>query len=183
VVGYIIYSVYNELEYERFAKENRPALKYIEKLYFIKDEDERRRYQDQFRCFLQKKEFLDLIYHTTSTKNNLKIRPEILQTLKNHLSNFAARRISGLWVPIFSFLFSVLTAIILLGIFDVSFTIRLPYTIVMFLVILIISFVLLYGHKRVLREAYILEGYMIRAKCEEIEELLEKLFPLKPNKH
>ncbi|MCW3985311.1 MAG: hypothetical protein NWE91_02740 [Candidatus Bathyarchaeota archaeon] len=180
IAGYIIYSVYNEYDYERLSKKNRPALEYIENLDFIEDKTRCKHYQDQLRCFLQKKEFLDLIYHTTlikSKEDNLKIGPEILQTLKNHLSNFATRRVSGLWVPFFSFLFLFPTAI-LLGIFDVSFTIRLPYTIGMFLVILIISFVLLHGHKRVLYEAYTLEVYMIRAKHEEVEELLKRLFEI-----
>jgi len=187
IAGYIIYSVFNEYDYECLAKKNRPALEYIKELDFIKNNERNyTHFRDQLRCFLQKKEFLDLIYHTTlikGDKENLKIGPEVLQTLKNHLSNFAARRVLGFWVPFFSFVFFLffIPTAMSLGIFDVSFT-RLPYTIGMFLVIFIISVVLLLGHKRVLYEAYILEGYMIRAKREEIEELLRRLF-LKPNKH
>ena len=195
IAGYIIYSVFNEYDYERLAKKNRPALEYIKELDFIKNNKRNHEhFKDQLRCFLQKKEFLDLIYHTTlinrasvrySEEENLEIRPEIIQTLKNHLSNFAARRVSGLWVPIFStvfFLFFIFAAM-LLGIFDVSFTIRLPYTIGMLLVILLISFVLLHGHKRVLFEAYKLEEYFIKSKEEVIKELLKKLFLEKPKEN
>ena len=65
IAGYIIYSVFNEYDYECLAKKNRPALEYLKKLDFIALEHERKHFSDQLRCFLQKKEFLDLIYHTT----------------------------------------------------------------------------------------------------------------------
>lgn len=113
-IGYMIYGFYNHI-YEHWAgkKEERYALKYLEDLEFVK-ENNRDHYKKQLRCFIQKKEFLDLLYHSTLEKDGeIKIDSKIIETLKNHLSNFAARVVCGLFVPLFSFLLLLPTMAIL----------------------------------------------------------------------
>ena len=168
VVGYLIYAFYNEFIYELLARwaTIRHALEYLEALGFDKE-----------KSFLQKKEFIDLVYHSAlagTGKDTLKIDPEILKTLKGHLSNFATRVTCGALVPILLIPAMFITVMTLQDVFAVSLIFR-PLVILYMLGIVVLSTVLLLGCMRVLREAYQLEEYFLKAKKKEIEELLRRL--------
>lgn len=175
-IGYLIYAFYNHL-YEHWAGDvtKRPALKYLEDLSFTSEKN-RPYIRGNLRCFIQKKEFLDLIYHSSSNNGEMKIDTEILNTLKNHLSAFAARIVCGFFVPIFC-IPSFLLVWKALSLINIDFAWNALFTIFSILAIAIISIVLLIDCMRVLYEAYQLEVYMIKTKSKEIEELCKKLFP------
>lgn len=181
IIGYLIYAFYNCLyEYLAGKRTLRPALRYIEDLTFVND-NKRARYKEKLKCFIQKKEFLDLIYHSTLEKNGeIKIDREILGTLKNHLSAFAARVVCGLFVPLLCIpSYFILRQV--LSFFGVNFTSSSPLLITSIVIIIILSGVLLWDCQRVLYEAYQLEAYLIKVKKKEIIKLLEKLFTSENN--
>jgi len=189
VVGYLIYGFYNHL-YERMAMDTdrRGALKYIEDLPFESCEEKKDHYKKMLRCDIQKKEFLDLIYHSNFKSGNSPIEfdSKIIDTLKGHLSNFSARYVCSVFVPIFCFLAWLLIWLILKA-YNLSFTFSIPQQMQFFFSILGICFVsaiLYWDCKRVLFEAYQLEEYFIKAKEEVVKKFLKSLFPIdrKPEK-
>lgn len=181
IIGYLVYAPYNYV-YEHWAgkRTTRGALRYIEDLEFVNDND-RAGYQKNLRCITQKKEFLDLVYHSTLKKNvgEIKIDPKIVETLKNIVSNFAARIVCGFFVPLFC-LFLVYPSVEILKLFGLTLELNIFFLLVSILFIGALSFVLLLDSKRVLYEAYQLEEYMVKAKKEEIKKLLKKLFIREP---
>jgi len=177
-IGYIIYGFYNHL-YEHWAmkKEWRGALRYIENLEFVGDEKHKKRYKRMLRCDIQKKEFLDLIYHSTLEKNGeIKIDPKIFETLKNNLSAFAARVVCGFFVPVIFCIPSYFLVWYTLSLFGLNFTWRGWFPLPSIAIIFLLSIVLILDCKRVLYEAYQLEEYLVKVRRKEIKELLGKLF-------
>lgn len=180
-LGYLLYSFYTHI-YEHWEKNRdwRTALTYIDEFKFIKDQRKQEHYKRQLRCFLQKKEFLDLIYHSTlDGSQGIRFDQGLAETLKNHLSIFAARFVCGLLVPVFCIPLTPLLAWTL-GIFGTTFTLRLELSLLLSAVVCAASFSLLLGYKRILFEAYQLEAYYVRAKRREIESLLQEVFAQEP---
>ena len=170
-VGYLVYVPF-VYKYEKMAmnSEKRPALGYI--LRLAKEEE----CENYLRCDTQKKEFLDLAYHSNyESASELRIHPEIIATLKNNLSNYAARYVCGTYVPL-----AVIPGIILtiptLAFVEISFELKNVWFIFVALTaVLSISLLLSMDRERVLNETFALEEFMIRTKQKEVRELLKRL--------
>jgi len=196
VIGYLIYAFYNR-EYEEIARDSnsRGALDYIIKLDFV-EKPERGIYQallesdngDEEETFIRRKEFLDLVFWSICTNDSgINTSSSVVEVLGNHLSNYAARIVCGLYVPLssgFCFLAFLLGSCFFglipglrLQCYDVPifFALNLFFICLWFVVLLLISIFLLHDSPRVLREAFQLEENFVKAKKEEILLLLEQL--------
>lgn len=170
-IGYIVYIPFN-YKYEKLAvnPEKRPSLKLI--ALMAKKEG----FDNYLRCGTQKKEFLDLVYHSNiETTSNLKIHPEIVNTLKNHLSNYAARHVCGTYVPI-AIVPVVFLTLPLLTFVGISFQLsNFWFVFPTLIMVLAISVSLSIDRERVLNETFVLEELMVKAKAEEVKELMKRL--------
>ncbi len=170
-IGYLVYIPFN-YRYEKIAMnpERRHALDYIARLA------EEAECGSLLKCDTQKKEFLDLVYHSKfESSSGLKINPEIVATLKNHLSNYAARYVCGTYVPIL--LIPVMFfALFILKFAGIGFAMNnVWFSFFVLLLVLVVSLGLSMDRERVLTETFTLEEFMIRTKEKEVKELLRRL--------
>lgn len=170
-IGYLVYIPFS-YKYEKVAvdPDRRPSLKFIESMAKSVG------CETYFRCGTQKKEFLDLVYHANiETRLGLKIHHEIVNTLKNHLSNYAARYVCGTFVP-FAIIPAMILTIPLLSFVGIGFQLRnLWFLLFALAVVILISLFLSMDRERVLDETFALEEFMVRSKTEEIRELLNRV--------
>jgi hypothetical protein len=177
IIGYLIYAWYPPY-YENISKnsDRRGALKYIKDLEFIED-TKKEDYRKLLKCHTQRKEFLDLIFSSTHKHAEVNFDSEAVKTIKNHLSNYAARIVCGKYVLIANLISAVLIGIP--GSFlpngQPVFTWN-PLFVALWLGLsFTMSYRLLRDAPRVLDEAYRLEEYLVKAKKAEVLTLLGDL--------
>jgi len=153
-VGYLIYVPYN-YRYEKLAIDpnRRQVIEYINRL--AKEANCR----DFIKCDAQRKEFLDLVYHSNyRAGSELQIDSDIIATLKNHLSNYAARYVCGTLIPLSLIPVIPFVWYILLRA-GIGFTWNVPFSLLVITLILITSLLLSIDRERVLLEAFQLEEF------------------------
>jgi hypothetical protein len=168
VIGYLVYAFYDPVyEYLSRYKKRRHALALIEEWAEKKNRT--------FKSPVQRKEFLDLVYHASSRNGHHDIDQNILETMKNHLSNYSARVICGALVPMIAAI--VYFAFIILIAYGIIPQLRLSINWGLWLtfsaIILIASAFLYLGRSRVLRETFALEELLILSRKKEAKKLLE----------
>ena len=181
VIGYLIYSPYNNF-YEYVSSHcNRPALVFIQNAEFAK-RSERAYYTKRTDSFALQKELIDLTlyidYHPKdkangTEKSDATLSHSVLSVLQNQLNNFSARVVCGFFTPIFSLVIAGIIGLVLMPTFF-----SLDKTAVYFsiLLIILISGSLLVGARGVLKEAFVLENYIIRSRKSELKIILDKIF-------
>jgi len=179
-IGYVIYTFYDSLLYERVATypKWRTVFRLLDKNQKLDTTD-------------KKKAFLDLVFRI-HTKDSIKVDPSLLLTIRGIWSHFNARIVCSIFVPAFSVgCFLVLYAVenaLPIEIFRFrSFTwsnLAIPLWLVPVLIIATVSLVLILFSRRPYRETCRLEEYLFLVKDKEVKKALEVISasPQKPNK-
>lgn len=170
LLGYLIYAPYAEM-YEHISKniERRRSLAIVKK--WAEDKGY------EFRDDTQRKEFLDLVNNAGSGKDDPAIGSEVLDIMRNHLSNYSARMICGALVPVFAFIvYAIFLVLIYFRIVpSLSLGINSWLLVPSLAIIGFASLFLLWGRNRVLDEYFDLEEFLILSRKTHAENLLKSI--------
>lgn len=194
VIGYLIYSAFNYLYEYLSCHCDRPAFVFIENAEFAED-PEKTFYREKFAQFVKQKELvhikelidltlhLDYVYPKGKAdaigEPDATVNPQALSVLQSQLNNFSARVVCGFFTPIAS---SIVVVIIALVVAPNAFSLINNTLVFSIILIVVASISLLIGTVRVLKEAFVLENYIVRSRKRELRIIIKRIFPIEQKK-